>query len=284
MHVIHESECPDIGPVCAEREEPPQLHDQMFYIAELRSILEYGLTENISVEMQLPLKLSRTTVQYRRLDGTVFEPDYVNIHHRNETLFGIGDPWVSGRIHWRIGSLQLAGRVGVSLPLGTTEENPFALGRAGLEHQHIQFGTGTFNPLLALEGDYPVGRLTLRGYAQAQLVLYENAKGFRSGDRYGGGVSGEGVVIGGLRASASVDVISEQPERWDGSVQQDGNLGRTDLLVGISVAYPVGDFRLRGEAKVPVYQKVIESGDHEGGQLTYPAIISLTLSRTFGVN
>ncbi len=30
MNVVHRSDCPDIGPVCAEREEPPQLHDQQF--------------------------------------------------------------------------------------------------------------------------------------------------------------------------------------------------------------------------------------------------------------
>ena len=41
-------------------------------------------------------------------------------HHRNETLLGSGDPWDSGR--------------------------------ADLEYQHIQFGTGTFDPIVAVEG------------------------------------------------------------------------------------------------------------------------------------
>lgn len=280
VHVVHESHCPDIGPICNERDEPPQLHDQMFYVTELRPILEYGLSEHFSVEVQIPFKVNHTTIVYRRLDGTVYEPDFANIHHRNETLFGLGDPWLSGRTAWKVGPFMLTGRLGLTLPLGSTEENPFVLGRAGLEHQHIQFGTGTFDPVLALEAAYPLGRYSLRAYAQAQLVLDESSKGYRAGNRYGMGALSEGPLVGALRGSVGLDVLTEQPERWDGRIEQDGNLGRTDVLVGVSLTYPLGPFRLTVGAKVPVYQHVIETG-HEGGQLTYPAIVNVGLQRPF---
>lgn len=252
----------------------------MFYVGELRGAFELGINDNFSFELQTPIRLSATTVRYRRLDGTIFEPDYPNIHHRNETLAGIADPSASLRTQWRLGSLILGGRAGFTLPIGKTEVNPFALGRAGLAHQHIQFGTGTANPLLGLDLALPIGRFHLRGYGQTQLVLYENEKGFRAGHRFAAGVLFDGRVVGDLSASLGVDVSNEQPERWNGRVEQDGNLGRTDLLVGASVSYPLGGVRFSLGVKVPVYQHIIVSGEHGGGQLSYPAILTLGLQRT----
>jgi hypothetical protein len=278
---VHPEHCPDIGPVCQQRDEPPQLHDQMFYVGELRGAFELGINDNFSFELQVPLRVSATTVVYRRLDGTPFEPDYGNIHHRNETLAGFADPTASLRTIWSLGSLIVGGKAGLMLPIGKTEVNPFALGRAGLAHQHIQFGTGTVNPVLALDLAVPLRKYHLRAYGQTQLVLYENEKGFRAGHRFAAGVLGDGPIVGDLQGAIGVDVANEQPERWDGKVEQDGNLGRTDLLVGASLSYPVGKFRFTLGVKVPVYQHIIVSGEHGGGQLSYPAIVTLGVQRLF---
>lgn len=48
LRVVHSEYCPDIGPICNQRPEPPQLHDQRFYIGELRPMLGVGIT-NVSV-------------------------------------------------------------------------------------------------------------------------------------------------------------------------------------------------------------------------------------------
>ncbi len=88
----------------------------------------------------------------------------------------------------------------------------------------------------------------------------------------------EGSVVGALRFSVSADVVNEQPERWDGRVQQDGNLGRTDVLAGAGLAYPLGRVRLGLHLRVPVYSHLI--GDH--GQLSYPGILQLNAGTTFG--
>ncbi|OJT19535.1 hypothetical protein BO221_34735 [Archangium sp. Cb G35] len=276
--MVHPSECPDIGPICQLRDEPPQLHDQYFTIAELRATLEHAITDALGVEVQLPLRLSATTVRFTTLDGTPLTLDYENIHHRDETLFGIGDPWVTGRYAWRLGGVGVAARLGVTVPLGGTVENPFALGAQGLPHQHVQFGTGTVQPLLGLEASHSWGTWGTRLWGQAQLSLVENRFGYQSGNRFAAGVSAEGPVIGALRFMASADVVNEQPERWDGLVQQDGNLGRTDVLVGAGLAYPMGAVRLGLNLRVPVYQYII--GHH--GQLTYPGILQLTAGSTFG--
>jgi len=57
MRVVHAEACPEIGPICAARDEPPQLHDQRFYSAELRLFGALGLTESLGVEVQVPLRL-----------------------------------------------------------------------------------------------------------------------------------------------------------------------------------------------------------------------------------
>ncbi|MEY4549602.1 MAG: hypothetical protein RL685_5797, partial [Pseudomonadota bacterium] len=179
-----------------------------------------------------------------------------------------------------LGPVALTGRAGVALPLGSTEEDPFARARAGLSHQHIQFGSGTFQPLLALDAGLPLGRARLSGYAQAALFLYENAHGYRAGNRYGVGAAADFALVAGLRGGGALDLLNEQAERWQAAVQQDGNVGRTDLLLGGSVSYHFVDWALSLSVKVPVYQHFLE---HEGepGQLTYPAIVALGAQSSF---
>jgi hypothetical protein len=280
--VVHPTECPELGPICAVRDEPPQLHDQVFYVTELRPVLEYQLLEALGAELQLPLRLSATTVVYRRLDGTLFEPDYENIHHRNEVLTGVGDPWVTARLSHRVADLQLqvSGRAGLTLPLGRTEPDPFELGELGLPHQHVQFGTGTVTPLLGLELERAFGPLAVRAHGLAQLSLYDNRYGYRAGTRFTGGIEVGGVLGGALHAGATAEVFHEQPERWDGAIHQDGNLGRTDVLAGATLAYPLGGFVLSASVKVPVFQHVVQAGP-EAGQLSYPAIATLGVQRAF---
>lgn len=280
VRVVHESRCPEIGPICQVRDEPPNLHDQSLVVGELRGLLEYGFSDTFSAELQVPVKLTDTSIIFRRLDGTPFEPDYGNIHHRNETLFGFGDVWLSLRGQRSFGDVAVGARAGVSLPTGRTEENPFELGEAGIEHQHIQLGTGTFDPLLGLDVTVPAGPIGLRAYGQAQLVLYENGQGYRAGHRYGAGALGSAPLNSWLSVSAGLDLIVERPERWDGAIRQDGNLGRTDLLAGAAATFLAGAVELTVGLKVPVYQHVIQS-EVEPGELTYPGLLMFSASRVF---
>ena len=181
----------------------------------------------------------------------------------------------------------MTGRAGVGLPIGSTEEDPFVRGRAGLPHQHIQFGTGTFYPVLAVDAGLALGPARLSGYAQTLLFLYENKPGYHAGNRFMTGLSGDYEVVKNFRVGVGGDVISEQPERWGGVVQQDGNVGRTDFLAGGTVSYTFGKVTASLAVKVPVYQHFIQtSHDHGGdpGQLTYPAIINLAFQTTFGAD
>jgi hypothetical protein len=282
MNVVHRSDCPDIGPVCAERDEPPQLHDQQFYSFELRPIVGVGITDQLGAEVQIPFRLVSTTIRFRRLDGTIFEPDYLNIHHRDETLAGFGDPWLLARGTGALGPVRISARAGVGIPLGSTEENPFRLGREGVEHQHIQFGAGTFFPVFALDASVPVGPLRAMAFGQTSLFLAENDEGYRPGTRWMGGAAADGEVTQWLRLGAGVDVVNEQPERWEGRIEQDGNVGRTDLLIGGTASFRFAETSLSLAVKVPVVQHFIERGNGaDPGQLTYPIVVGLSVQTTF---
>jgi hypothetical protein len=285
MRVVHSEYCPDIGPICGRRAEPPQLHDQRFYIGELRPVAGIGITKLFAVEVQAPIRLLKTTIVFRRLDGSPFEPDYANIHHRNETLFGIADPWILGRATWSVDHFIVTGRGGVGVPLGSTEEDPFARGRAGLSHQHIQFGTGTFYPVLAVDAGVRLGDFGLSAYAQTLLFLTDNKYGYQAGNRYVGGFSGDMELLPRLRGGVGADILNEQPERWGGVVQQDGNVGRTDVLAGGMVSYAFGNVIASLAVKIPIYQHFIDVSHgrpEQRGQLTYPAIVNLAVQTTFG--
>jgi hypothetical protein len=285
MNVVHRADCPEIGPICEKRAEPPQLHDQDLVSLELRPIVAVGITDVFAVEAQLPLRILDTTIAFRRLDGTLYEPDYVNIHHRDEMLAGPGDPWLLGRFTGKAGPVTVSSRAGVALPLGSTVENPFRLADEGKEHQHIQFGAGMPAPVFALDASIPVGPVRASGYAQAVMFLARNGEGYQPGNRWGGGVAGDLEVASGLRLGAGIDLVNEQPERWDGRIQQDGNVGRTDVLVGGMASLLVDRVTTSLSVKVPVVQHFIE---HEGpvaidpGQLTYPVVIGLSATTTFG--
>lgn len=104
-------------------------------------------------------------------------------HHRNETYTGRTDTDIFLGYQRRgvfVNQDFLMGRIGTTIPLGKTEEDPWKLGDAGKKHLHIQFGTGTFNPIADLHYGLPVykglrANVSLRG----KLPFYENSKTYR---------------------------------------------------------------------------------------------------------
>ncbi len=97
-----------------------------------------------------------------------------NIHHRTETYRGLSDLMLLATYDkqalFRAGdSLKIS--AGTTLPTGKTEENPFELGDKGREHLHIQFGTGTFDPLLEANYGIPLARkFRLGGWPSLRLL------------------------------------------------------------------------------------------------------------------
>jgi hypothetical protein len=116
-------------------------------------------------------------IEYRTLEGEPYDPPYGDIHHRTEVVRGFGDAELLAThalgADWMVG-------VGLMIPLGKTEPDPIELGRLGLKHQHIQFGTGTVDPRLAIQWSRPLGRFRVTASADARIPLYENRHGFKA--------------------------------------------------------------------------------------------------------
>jgi hypothetical protein len=167
--------------------------------------------------------------------------------------------------------------VGLTLPVGSTVANPFALAREGHSHEHIQFGTGTVDPLAGVELRRRVGRFSLGGWMLAKASLYDNGHHYRAGSQLLAGANvGSDLWLRRWSFLLGALVYDEQPERWSGFTETEGNLGRVDVMLDTAVAWRVhGAWSLTLSARVPLYSHAV------GAQLNTPAIGELGVSRPF---
>src|SRR5262249_21803525 len=191
-HTGHVESCPDInGPGCAAMPVPDEWHDLTLFYGELRLHAEYAITSWLSADLFWSLRIVHIGFQLEdaatRMPITPpFGPD---IHHRTETLVGLTDPWLSLRAAKVIGPWAFAFRLGLTLPVGSTVPNPFELGREGLPHEHIQFGTGTVDPLVGVEVRRAAGRFSVAAWMLAKSSLYANGHGYQAGSQLLGGIN-----------------------------------------------------------------------------------------------
>jgi hypothetical protein len=281
LNTVHSAGCADVANCVEVPVQPAYLHNQRTYPAELRAIAEVGVTRTLGLELQLPFRVIGTTIRYTTPDGQPYAPLDAGVHHRDETLAGISDPWLLGRWGARLGEFLLVLRAGVSIPLGRTEANPFALGDIGLRHQHIQFGTGTFDPVGGFQLSRTIATVQLAAYGQGQVSLYENTHGFRAPARLFGGVQAAHLLVSKITGGAGVEILFEGAERWDGVIRQDGNLGRTEVLASFSFLRPFGDTTVGVYARFPIWRHIV-TGNDPLGSLSSPVMLSAIVSRTFG--
>ena len=249
----------------------PVDYDTDYIFVETRLIAEYALTKNLAVAASLP---------YRVVDVDVTTTPQASsmIHIRDERLTGIADPAVALHYAREVGAYRLHARLGTSIPLGSTVEDPHALGAIGQEHQHVQFGSGTFIPSIVLESQRRVGPVTLAAFGLAYLSLYENDHGYKQGHRISGGIAGSTNF--GLRRwsfGLGFEVHGETAERWHGEIPMDeGNEGRVDFLLGPTAAFRFADgFAAIADVKLPVYSHVV------GNQVDYGVVFSVGIAAAF---
>ena len=282
MRVSHPAGCADLGDCSEVPVQPLHHHNQDLLAGEARVTAEVGLTRIFGLELQLPLKLVRTTVDYTKPGGDDYTPIDEGVHHRHETLAGLGDAYLLARASQLIRGFSLSLRAGTTLPLGRTEPDPFELGDRGEKHQHIQFGSGVFEPLLLLDISKPLRSWLLSAAFQGQAAFYENSHGFKPGNKFSGGLQVGRKISGGLSAAAGAEVMHEEPERWSGVIRQDGNLGRTEALAGLTGIYSVRNRHLGLSLRLPFYRH-IESGDEPPGTLSSPLIVGVFALQTFSL-
>ncbi|HTJ44718.1 MAG TPA: thioredoxin domain-containing protein [Kofleriaceae bacterium] len=249
-------------------------HDQRIFLEESRLSIALGLPRGFGLSLVVPVRVFSTTIRYEDASGAVVQLANPGIHHRDETLVGLGDPILLGSITRTIGAWRVTARAGASLPLGRTQPNPFVLGDEGLAHEHFQMGTGTIEPVAALE----VSRAWLRAYAFTQQASYEDSYGYRAGDRYAAGVELRRALDRAWSVTGGLALQDETAEHWrDTPDPSEGNLGRVDVMIDAGASWAASrDVSFDLDVKVPIYTHVV------GGQLDMPAIVSLGASWSFG--
>ena len=244
-------------------------HVQDLTITETAAAVARGFGGGFGLEYVAFLRHITTRIRFEDLDRRPLEVPNGDIHHRNETLVRPGDPWLMAVAGRRVGAWSAALRGGITIPLGKTEENPFDLGRRGLPHQHIQFGTGTWDPLAGASLGRRFGEVMTSASVLARLPVSENRHGYRAGRRLQLTTNADRRIRGPWRAQAGLDYARETAETWNGRIEEEGNLGRSDLLLSAGIARHFGTRALILTAKVPLRTR------SNGVQIDYPAIVAL---------
>jgi len=230
-----------------------------------------GISRHLGIEAVAPVRHVTSRIRFLDADRLPLERPQGNIHHRNETLVGLEDPWLMLHAGGVARRWTVAARAGVTLPLGRTEPNPFSLADLGLPHQHIQFGTGTWDPIVGVAAGRRFGEVGFTVSGLARLVFAQNSHGYQAGNRYYGEATATRRLAGAWTGALGFDLSREQAERWDGRVRtEEGNLGRTDLLLAAGVSRGIGGGgSLSITAKVPVLTR------SRGAQVDYPVIVTV---------
>lgn len=249
-------------------------HVQRLTLAEWTTTAARGVAPGLGVELAVPIRFVRDRIRYERLDGTLYVPTDPELHHRNETRVGPGDPRLMLHAATRRGEWDLALRAGASLPVGTTEPNPFAAGRNLISHQHVQFGTGTVDPLVNVTTARPLGGARLVADAHARLVLYENRHGYRAGHRFTVGSELEGPLGAGFAGRTGLQLAREEAETWNGVLETEGNLGRTDLLLALGVSRALG-----AAGTIGLVGQISLWNRSTGDQVEQPLVLGVSWSR-----
>lgn len=167
----------------------PHRHEVKLDVVRFDVGFKYRISQQWRLEAALPYEIKSQDASVPNIDS-IDDPDqkdailrYQNIHHRNQTYRGISDmDLLLGYSKHGIvlKNDMLTAKLGTTIPFGKTEDDPWVLGKMGKEHLHIQFGTGTFNPIGDLRYSIPIyGGLAANANLRGKFPFYENSKTYR---------------------------------------------------------------------------------------------------------
>jgi hypothetical protein len=274
MQVTHPAGCADLN----NCDEVPvqELHDHQVVLApvELGLSGEWAFDDKWGVEASLPVRSVWASVSYQTPDGADYEPVDADVHHRDETVAGLADGRLMARYGRSLGGVWVAARLGTTVPLGATEEDPFSAGDVGKKHQHIQLGSGAFEPVMSLDATWGGISQQTTAYVTLQQPLYANDKGFEAGRRLLAGAQVGLKAAPDLLLSLLGEVGHEGGEQWQGVVRSDGMTGLTEVRTGAALLWRSEAVTLTAAVRVPVY-RVLEASAEEPGEVISPASLSL---------
>ncbi len=188
----------------------------------------------------------------------------IDIHHRPGVMEGMSDASILGRRRstgvFRRGDA-LAVSAGVSLPTGRTVENPYTAVSRVHPHSHIQFGSGSVDPLLELSYIAPVRVSASAGiFLSAHVPLYENSKTFKAAPEASLAVSVMRSVNERVSVRAQAMTYLQRYGYW-GGVRDENMTGLQSTGAGIGADFRVAGITLSMDASYPLAQRTLLPGD-----------------------
>jgi hypothetical protein len=266
----HVATCPDVAPVeCAAGIIPPHMHHVRLALLHSDLTVDRGLTARTQLSLRLPYDIKEMRVHYTTLDGAPFVPPYGDIHHRNETLRGISDATVM--LDWSPQGEWLFG-FGTTVPIGHTVPDPVRLGELGLKHEHIQFGSGTWQPAILAQWSGG-GPIPLFARLEDRLSLYQSSKGYRPPNTFTWAM-GPHFSAGPLAIATSLTGQYQTIGRWHGAIDEGSGFQNGGLQLQVA-------FRASTLTIMPGAYRELWSHGFGGQTFRQGTTWSLALSRQF---
>ena len=236
--ISHDAVCPEISPVHCEELGglPPHTHHQTMTMSRMNGLLAVGIGKGFRIKGELPFDHKVMAIEYKDDQGKPYDPPYGGIHHRNETLKGLGDARVHVEYYtsptkgWAVG-----GGLGTTIPIGKTEEDPYDLAAKSQPHQHIQMGSGTFTPIANVSAVYSGQRWGMVSKLQTKVSLVDNDKSYKPSSALRLTAGPTYQVASKWVFMVSGDVLKESQAYWGD--RADPMSGRTAIFGSGSVVY-----------------------------------------------
>ena len=248
--------------------------------------VQYLLSDEWSLQANLPYAVKNQEASIEWIAPVSFEDKQAilrsrDIHHRNETYTGFSDAELFLRYKNR-GFFKtddvLSAQLGITIPIGKTEENPWELGDIGIEHLHIQFGTGTLNPIANLQYNLPLYQgLTMTASARGMLPFYENSKTYRGSADLGWTVGFSYRLFDWLSFSGNYLGFYQSSAAWAGERDINTGLRYSMAAFGMSLA-TLEVISVSANVMFPLTQENLYD---EGDAIEFGNLVSLTTSYLF---
>lgn len=183
----------------------------------------WSFAEDWDAELAVPYDVKRVRARYELPDGTDYDNPVAGIHHRDETLEGLSDLRLVFSHRWS--ALLFEGdtlRVGAgfTIPTGHTEANPYERAALGIEHQHIQFGNGTVDPLARADYAIAFGRWSLAAGLSAHRPLYENRRDYVGAGLFEASIGARWSPLEAFTIELSYAALYQTRAYWDGDADE----------------------------------------------------------------
>jgi hypothetical protein len=247
------------------------LHEHAVRMDAWRTVLdlEYLAFDDLALRLKSPFELRdrRASVNEIAPATAAQRADMqraLDVHHSDATLEGARDFELSAA-HWWRGAFLADDRLelayGVSLPTGATEHDPYRRDADGdlLPHEHVQFGSGTFDPLLQLTWAAPLdAHWAVGGYAAARFPLYENRKDYRAPRELTLAASASRALSARWHLRGVATALWSGKAEWDGA--PDVNSGWLAWYAGGGAEYRGARWTASLQILLPVAQRTLGDG------------------------